>query len=191
MQSHQARMTLNIPKFQWERFQAALRKNTRDFITDCAEYIGVPSKDLITRVQKELAKDPTTLAFFETDEAECTAYKTCGSFAYYCRKPSLTNTAYCHEHQYHRPNLTTISSVVSMRRLALPEGNTMPDAWLEEITGRVYTVDKKCIGFFDKETEALTLFITEDLDADSRDGLSDVSTSFEDNMIQNANPDVI
>lgn len=171
--------TLNIPKFQWERFQAALRKNTRDFITDCAEYIGVPSKDLISKVQKELTKDPTTIAFFESDEAVCTAYKSCGTFAYYCRKPTLTNTSYCHEHQHHRLMFHHVSSVVNMHRLEPPQGSDLPDIWLEECTGRVYTVDKKCIGFFDKETEALTVFVTDDLDIDSRDGLSDVSVTFD------------
>jgi hypothetical protein len=179
-----ADQTLNIPKFQWDRLQAALRRSARDFITDCATYIGVPPKELITKVQREITKDPVSIAFFETDEAECMAFRLQGPddrFAIRCRKPTLLNTSYCQCHQY--PNTRVLihehTSAIKMTRL-LPPIDTcdVPEMWLEDITGRVYNGDHKCIGFYDKESDALTLFVVDEIDIDSRDGLSDISCEY-------------
>jgi hypothetical protein len=174
---------LKIPKFQWERFQAALRKSTRDFVTDCAGYIGVPAKDLIAKVNTELNKNPTSIAFFETDEGECEAYiSSKHRFAYRCRKPTLTNTPHCHEHQHHRLNVHVPTFAVTMIRLSLPSEYNGPDLWLEETTDRVYNAELQCLGFFDKKSGTLTFFsIEDDLDIGSRDGLSDISVEFEEN----------
>jgi hypothetical protein len=171
---------LKIPKFQWERLQAALRRSTRDFITDCAEYMGVPAKDLIAKVQAEIIKEPTAVAFFETDEGECEAHlPSVGRFAHRCRKPSLTNTVYCHEHQHLRLNVFSPVTYTNMIKLSLPNPDELPELWLEEPTGRIYTIDLRCIGFYDEKTEAITLFTVEDdLDIGSRDGLSDISPDF-------------
>jgi hypothetical protein len=176
--------SINIPKFQWDRLQAALRKSTRDFITDCASYIGVPSKDLISKVQRELTKDPLPIAFFETDEAECMAFRLQGPdnrFAIRCRKPTLLNTSYCHSHQYPntRVSIHEHSSAIKMTRLLPPpDAYDVREMWLEDITGRVYNGDHKCIGFYDKESDTLSLFIVDEIDIDSHDGLSEISSEY-------------
>jgi hypothetical protein len=180
-----AEQTLKIPKFQWDRLQAALRKNTRDFIADCASYIGTPPKDLIAKVQTELAKEPVPIAFFDTDESLCEAYCLNDRFAMRCRKSALVNTHYCHKHQYphSRPNIYIHSSAIKMKKLSLPSeyGSEIPELWLEEKTNRVYNSEQSCVGFFDSETSALTMFVVEDADMSSHDGFSDIS-SFHSNI---------
>lgn len=175
-----AEQTLKIPKFQWERLQAALRKNTRDFITDCASYIGTPSKDLLAKVQAELNKDQVQIAFFDTDESLCEAYCIHERFAMRCRKPALLNTHYCHTHQYphSRPNIHISASAIKMKKLKLPSeyGTEIPELWLEEKTNRVYNSEQSCVGFYDTEANTLTMFSVEDADMSSRDGFSDVSS---------------
>lgn len=172
--------TLKIPKFQWDRLQAALRKNTRDFITDCASYIGAPAKELLTKVQAEMNKENTPIAFFETDESLCEAYCIHDRFAMHCRKPALLNTHYCHSHQYphSRPNIYISAAATKMKKLALPSdyGTEIPELWLEEKTNRVYNSELSCVGFLCPETSALTMFVVEDADLSSRDGFSDVSS---------------
>lgn len=172
--------TLKIPKFQWERLQAALRKNTRDFIADCASYIGTPSKDLIAKVQAEMTKDSVSIAFFDTDESSCEAYCLRDRFAMKCRKPALLNTHYCHTHQYphSRPNIYIPSSATKMKKLKTPSdyGTEIPELWLEEKTNRVYNSEQSCVGFFNTKTQSLTMFVVEDADMSSHDGFSDVSS---------------
>jgi hypothetical protein len=178
--SSAAEPTLKIPKFQWDRLQAALRKNTRDFITDCASYIGTPAKDLLAKVQIEINKDAVPIAFFDTDESPCEAYCLQDRFAMRCRKPALLNTRYCHSHQYphSRPNIHIASHATKMKKLSLPSdyGSEIPELWLEEKTNRVYNSEQSCVGFYCPETSALTMFVVEDADMSSHDGFSDVSS---------------
>jgi hypothetical protein len=177
--------TLKIPKFQWDRLQAALRKNTRDFITDCASYIGTSPKDLIAKVQAELNKESVNIAFFDTDESLCEAYCIHDRFAIRCRKPSLINTHYCHLHQYphSRPNIYIANNAIKMKKLQFSSeyGSEVPELWLEEKTNRVYNSEQLCVGFFDSHTSSLTMFVVENIDMSSHDGFSDAS-SFHSNV---------
>ncbi len=174
--------TIQIPKFQWDRLQAAIRKNTRDFITDCANYIGAPAKSLIAQVQAEINKEQMPINFFETDESPCEAYCLQGRFAMRCRKPALLNTTYCHSHQFphSRPNIAILSSAVKMTKLTGYDSE-VPELWLEDKTNRVYNSEHLCVGFYDKESNAVTMFVVDDdADLSSRDGFSDVSSVYYD-----------
>jgi hypothetical protein len=170
--------SLHIPKFQWDRLQAALRKNTRDFITDCANYIGTNSKTLLAQVQAELNKEQMPINFFESDETSCEAYCIQDRFAMRCRKPALLNTHYCHKHQYphSRPNIHIGLTATKMKKLTGYDAE-VPELWLEDKTNRVFNSQQLCVGFYDKESNSVTIFTVEDdADLSSRDGVSDVSS---------------
>lgn len=62
---------------------------------------------------------------------------------------------------------------IKLMKLSVPASAKTPSLWLEPDTNRVYDINMHCLGFFDPETTAVELWVTDnDYDIDSHDGLS-------------------
>ncbi len=153
--------TLHVPRDAFDHFQAALRRESRQFITDCANILKIPANQLIKDVQEKLKAQPMTVSLLETEENPgCIAYIQEGTFAYRCRTPCITNSKMCHKHQTNR--LTTDDTKTTKKLVRLKAPADLPALWFDPETTEVYNVQQQCVGNYDKETGQLKMLIPAD-----------------------------
>jgi hypothetical protein len=126
--------TLHVPRDAFDHFQAALRRESRQFITDCANFLNIQQAQLIKEVQEKLKTPPVSIGLFETEtNPGCLAYQKEDNFAYRCRAPCLTNTSFCHKHQVSR--MITDDTKASKKLVRLKTSASLPDLWFDDSTG--------------------------------------------------------
>jgi hypothetical protein len=153
--------TLHVPRDAFDHFQAALRRESRQFITDCANILKIPPNQLIKEVQEKLKAQPISICLLETEENPgCLAYLQEGTFAHRCRSPCLTNTNMCHKHQYNR--ITTDDTKASKKLIRLKSSEGLPALWFDPETTEVYNVQQQCVGNYDSSSGQLKLLIPAD-----------------------------
>ena len=150
--------TLHVPRDAYEHFQAALRRESRQFITDCANILGHPPNQLIKEVQEKLKSQPISIGLFETDTSPgCLAYLRENTFAYRCRGPCLTNSQFCHRHQVNR--MITDDTKAQKHYVRLKTPASLPALWLDKETQEVVNVEHQCVGAYDNETGQLKIYV--------------------------------
>jgi hypothetical protein len=153
--------TLHVPRDAFDHFQAALRRESRQFITDCANILKIPPNQLIKEVQEKMKAQPMTVSLLETEENPgCLAYLQEGTFAYRCRAPCLTNSKMCHKHQTTRITTDDKKAVKKLVRLKTYDG--LPALWFDKETTEVYNVHQQCVGNYDESTGQLKMLIPTD-----------------------------
>jgi hypothetical protein len=149
--------TLHVPRDAFEHFTAALRRESRQFITDCANFLGLPPSQLIKDVQERLRAQPISVSLFETEtNPGCLAYLKEDTFAYRCRAPCLSNSSYCHKHQVNR--IITDDSKATKKYTRLKTPASLPALWLDKETQEVVNIKHQCVGSYDSETGLLKIY---------------------------------
>lgn len=154
--------TLNVPRDAFEHFQAALRRESRQFISDCASFLDVPPGQLIKEVQEKLKAQPISISLFETDSSPgCLAYLKQDSFAHRCRLPCLTNSTFCHKHQTNR--IITDDTKAKKKYIRLKGQPNFPELWLDDATNEVIDIHGRCVGIYDRDSQQLKLYVIDEI----------------------------
>lgn len=151
---------VSVPRDAFEQFQAALRRESKKLIADCAEFLRVSPQDLQKEVQEKLKGTPIQVALLETDEQPgCLAFLKEHTFAYRCRSPCITNTKFCDKHQTCQISVNTTKS----RKLTrLAPKDDLPPLWVDRQTGVVYNVKHQSVGTFDASLAYLKLYVIQE-----------------------------
>jgi hypothetical protein len=150
---------LPIPRDAFEQFQAALRRESKKLIADCAEFLRVSPSELQKEVQEKLKGQPFQIALLETEEHPgCLAFLKDDRFAYRCRSPCITNTTFCDKHQVSRQCVNT-QKAKPLTRLSHKD---LPALWFDRETEIVYNVKQQAIGRFDVSLGELRLYVIQE-----------------------------
>lgn len=150
-----------VPRDAFDQFQAALRRETKRLIADCAEHLRVNPQELQKEIQEKLKGTPIQVALLETDEHPgCLAFMKEGTFAYRCRSPCITNTSFCDKHLTCRINANISKSSRKLTRLA-PKDD-LPALWVNRENGIVYNVKQQAVGNFDVSLGYLKLYVIQE-----------------------------
>ena len=151
---------LPVPRDAFEQFQAALRRESKKLIADCAEFLRVSPQELQKEVQEKLKGGPVQIALLETNEHPgCLAFMKEHTFAYRCRNPCVTNTCFCNKHQITRMSVNT-SQARSLTRLA-PKDD-LPPLWVDRTTNVVYNANQQAVGSFDVSLGCLKMYVIQE-----------------------------
>ena len=151
---------LPVPRDAFEQFQAALRRESKRLIADCAEFLCVRPQELQKDVQEKLKGSPIQIALLETtDQPGCLAFMKEGTFAHRCRDPCITNTSFCNKHQIARLSVNT-SKAKRLTRLALKDD--LPPLWVDRATSVVYNAKQQAVGSFDVGLSCLKLYVIQE-----------------------------
>ncbi len=151
---------LPVPRDAFEQFQAALRRESKKLIADCAEFLRVSPQELQKEVQDKLKNNPVQIAFLETNEHPgCLAFVKEDKFAHRCRTPCVTNTCFCDKHQNTRLSVNT-KQAKSLTRLASKDN--LPALWVDRETGIVYNVKQQAVGSFDASLGYLKMYVIQE-----------------------------
>jgi hypothetical protein len=151
---------LPIPRDAFEQFQAALRRESKKLITDCAELLHVSPQELQKEVQEKLKGSPVQIALLETNEQPgCLAFIKENTFAHRCRNPCITNTTFCDKHLTSRISINT-NKAKRLTRLA-PKDD-LPPLWIDRSTGIVYNVKQQAVGSFDASLGYLKMYVVQE-----------------------------
>ena len=149
-----------VPRDAFEQFQAALRRESRKLISDCAEFLRVNPQELQKEIQEKLKGSPIQVALLETEEQPgCLAFIKEGTMAYRCRTPCLTNTKFCDKHQAAR---LTVDTKKSRRLTRLAQKDDLPALWVDRETGIVYNVKQQAVGNFDVSLGYLKMYVIQE-----------------------------
>ncbi len=149
-----------MPRDAFEQFQAALRRESKKLIADCAELLHVSPQELQKEVQEKLKNSPVQIALLETEEHPgCLAFIKESTFAHRCRNSCVTNTTFCHKHQTSRISVNT-HNARSLTRLA--QKDDLPPLWLDRSTGIVYNVKQQAVGSFDASLGYLKMYVIQE-----------------------------
>jgi hypothetical protein len=150
--------TLHVPRDAFEHFQAALRRESRLFITDCANFLGLPPGQLIKEVQDKLKAQSVSVSLFESESSPgCLAYLKQDNFAPRCRLPCLTNSTFCHKHQTTR--IITDDTKATKKYIRLKGQPNLPEMWLDDATNEVIDIHGRCVGTYDRDSQLLKLYV--------------------------------
>jgi hypothetical protein len=151
---------LPVPRDAFEQFQAALRRESKRLIADCAEFLRVSPQELQKEVQEKLKGSPIQVALLETDEHPgCLAFLKEDTFAYRCRSPPLTNTKFCDKHQTCR---LVVNTTKSRKLTRLAPKDDLPPLWVDRQTQLVYNVKQQAVGTFDASLGCLKLYVIQE-----------------------------
>lgn len=152
--------TLPVPRDAFEQFQAALRRESRKLIADCAEFLRISPQELQKEVQEKLKGSPIQVALLETEvHPGCLAFLKEDTFAYRCRAPPLTNTKFCDKHQTCR---LTVNTTAARKLTRLAPKDDLPPLWVDRLTGIVYNVKQQAVGKFDASLGDLKLYVIQE-----------------------------
>ncbi len=150
---------LSVPRDAFEQFQAALRRESKKLIADCAEFLHVSPSELQKEVQEKLKGQPVHISLLETEEQPgCLAFLKDDRFAYRCRTPCVTNTSFCDKHQVLRQCVNTQQA----KRLTRLAHKDLPALWLDRETEIVYNVKHQAVGRFDVSLGTLRLYVIQE-----------------------------
>lgn len=151
---------VSVPRDAFDQFQAALRRESRKLIEDCAEFLNINPKELQKELQEKLKTSPIQVALLETEEQPgCLAFMKEGTMAFRCRTPCLTNTTFCEKHQSSR---LIVNTSKSKRLTRLAAKDDLPPLWVDRETGIVYNVKQQAVGSFDVSSQALRLYVIQE-----------------------------
>lgn len=151
---------VSVPRDAFEQFQAALRRESRKLIVDCAEYLNINPQELQKDVFASLKGSPIQVALLETDEQPgCLAFMKEGTMAYRCRSPCLTNTKFCQKHQAVR---LVVNSEKSHSLTRLASKDDLPPLYVDRKTAIVYNVKQQAVGSFDMKSNSLKMYVIQE-----------------------------
>ena len=150
-----------VPRLLWESLEAVLLAQGKRFVKEIAKTLEVPEKELLKQVFHSKDSLHVSLHDTQTVSLQCEAFKQTDSLVHRCAKPVALGSAFCCNHQIHRPIVTPTDSTVYYTKLE--EGSDRPSLWLRksdnyvvDSTGAVrgrYSVERSSLQLFEIELE--------------------------------------
>ena len=142
-------MTLEIPSELYKTFQDMLLQEAKRVCRDAAKILGVPEKEVQTRVLKTMDKIPFKIIDDKDQPIVCPVFVKHNTLIERCRHACVLGTGRCLAHQS-EDCIPEMEDQTAMTRIQ-PTDCMDTRLWCNEATRDVFTAEGKCIGRYQDE----------------------------------------
>ena len=147
-----------VPRLLWENLESVLLAQSKRYIAELANRLGVPEKELLKKVLP--TSDSLKLTLFDScaESNQCKAYIQQNELTIFCKKPVAYQSEYCSEHRLTRMHV--FDGINPHQIQKIKDINTLPPVWIMNNT--IINSNGNTIGKLKKSENKMTIFVVEE-----------------------------
>ncbi len=143
-----------VPRILWENLESVLLAQSRRYVEELANKLGVSAKELTKKVLPSSDSLKVMILDYETDATKCKAYIQEGNLTVHCRKPVVFGCEFCAFHKSKRMTVVDGTNPVELQKVK--DINTLEPMWINKTT--LYNSNGSIIGKLNTNKNKIKIF---------------------------------
>jgi hypothetical protein len=144
-----------VPRFLWENLESVLLAQSKRYVSELANRLKVPEKELIKRVLPTSDSLKVIILDTQAECNQCKAYIQNDKLTVFCRKTISFGSEYCHFHKNKRMMVIDGTNPIELQKLK--DTNTLGPLWINE--NNIYNSTGDIVGKINKNENKIKMFI--------------------------------